>query len=294
MENCPVLKGEMLFRPGESVYIHKSTEMPEYVGVVHKHNFIEIVYIISGERLHINGRKTIEASKGDLFIINYQTPHGFIKKENSTEEFIAYDCVFTPDFLDISLLGNHTFQDINSSFLFYSLFPEKCLAAPDLHLVGAGYTEFGDLFSKMYNEYKCMQKGYNNIIRAYIIELIIKIFRRMDDADKNVISKKQLELVSLAIDYLKTHFNTNLKLETLALKSFLSKNYFGKLFKDITGSNFSVYIQKLRIDEACKLLRDTDMKIIDIALQCGFNDLKFFYSVFKSITGKTPGNYRKE
>ena len=89
-------------------------------------------------------------------------------------------------------------------------------------------------------------------------------------------------------------YNTDIKLEDVAIKSFISKNYFSKLFKEVTGTNFSDYIQKLRIDEACSLLKSTDMKVTDIAFQTGFNDIKFFYDVFKKITGKTPGDYRKK
>ena len=58
--------------------------------------------------------------------------------------------------------------------------------------------------------------------------------------------------------------------------------------KRVTGINFSDYMQRLRVDEACSLLRQTDLKVIDVAQQVGFKDIKFFYEVFKKITGKTP------
>jgi AraC family L-rhamnose operon transcriptional activator RhaR len=73
----------------------------------------------------------------------------------------------------------------------------------------------------------------------------------------------------------------------------ISENYFSKLFKEVAGINFSEYVQKVRIDEACRLLRETDLKVLEVALRVGFNDLKFFYDVFKKITGKTPGDYRQ-
>ena len=78
----------------------------------------------------------------------------------------------------------------------------------------------------------------------------------------------------------------------MAMRSFVSKNYFSKLFKETTGINFSDFVQKLRIDGACNLLKTTDMNVTDIAYEVGFNDIKFFYEVFKKITSKTPGQYR--
>ena len=52
-------------------------------------------------------------------------------------------------------------------------------------------------------------------------------------------------------------------------------------------------LQKIRVDEACVLLASTDRKITDIALSCGFGDMKFFYGTFKKLTGMTPGEYRQ-
>jgi YesN/AraC family two-component response regulator len=77
------------------------------------------------------------------------------------------------------------------------------------------------------------------------------------------------------------------------MHSFISKNYFSKLFKEVTGTNVSDYIQYLRVDQACHLLKTTELKVTNIAFQVGFKDMKFFYEVFKKITGKTPGDYRK-
>lgn len=56
---------------------------------------------------------------------------------------------------------------------------------------------------------------------------------------------------------------------------------------------FSEYLQKLRIDEVCKQLQDSNMPVAEIANRCGFHDMKYFYLAFKRATGKTPGAYRK-
>lgn len=294
MQSYPLLRGNSLFRKNELVYINRSSELQEYMNLMHKHDFIEIVYVISGTGKHVVGDNQYETSKGDLFIINYDVPHGFFPSAEGEEGPVVYNCVFMPQFLDASLFSSIHFQDITSSFLFKSLFPDNSTPLPDLNLRGTDFKEIGVLFSKMHSEYKEMKKGYCDIIRAHLIELIIKIFRYMELDKPKVILPKNVELVNKAIDYLKHHYNTDIKLEDIAIKSFISKNYFCKLFKEVTGTNFSDYVQKLRIDEACSLLRNTDMKVTGIAMQTGFNDIKFFYEVFKKITGKTPGDYRKE
>lgn len=289
----PVLKGESLFRQNEWVYVNKSSELQEYCTKAHKHDFIEISYVISGSGIHRVGDYEYEMSKGDLFIINYDVPHVFTPKHPGEDLPEVYNCDFMPQFLDASLFSSHHFQDITASFLFKSLFPEELLPKADLKLKGVEFNEIGEVFSRMYTEYKWMKKGYTDIIRAYLIELIIKIFRLLEAQGKKQVSLKNKELVDKALVYLRSNYTSDIRLEDLAMQSFISKNYFSRLFKETTGINFTDYIQKLRIDEACSLLKSTDMKVLDIASQVGFNDLKFFYEVFKKITGKTPGDLRK-
>ena len=71
MDNYPVLKGNTLFRKGELVYVNRSDELRQYCDIMHKHDFIEIAYVIEGSGIHIVGGKEYKTSPGDLFIINY-------------------------------------------------------------------------------------------------------------------------------------------------------------------------------------------------------------------------------
>lgn len=293
MNNYPLLKGDTLFRENEYVYINRSDELPEYCNIMHCHDFIEIACVISGSGLHFVGGRQYETGRGDLFVINSDMPHGFFPKEEGAQSPVVYNCIFMPQFLDLSLFSASNFEDITSSFLFKSIFPDDFMSNPDLKLSGARFHEICDLFGKMYTEYRQTKQGYLDIIRAYLIELIVKIFRYMDDARGNT-SQRNQQLIQKAIDYMESNYKSEIKLSDLAMQSFLSKYYFSRLFKEVTGTNVSDYIQYLRIDQACSLLKTTDMKITDIASQVGIKDMKSFYEVFKKITGKTPGDYRKE
>ena len=73
----------------------------------------------------------------------------------------------------------------------------------------------------------------------------------------------------------------------------LSKNYFGQLFKSETGSTVSEYLNLLRIDQAKKLLRQTNLKIYEIAYKTGFSDHFYFSIVFKKLVGISPKEYRE-
>lgn len=290
-EDVPVITEQDMFRPGENVFIQTSGKHKEFLGVVHKHTFIELVYVISGTATHLVGERTFPATKGDLFIINYNTPHAFFQDDDASEPFVCYDLLFTPGFLDTSLLDNVRFESINSSFLFYSLFPAT-QSGPDVHISGSSYNSFGDLFNKIYQEFTYRENGYLDMIRAYVVELIIKIFRKMSAVSHPEIFNRQAQIVDTTLDYLRQNYQKRLSLDDLAAQVFLSKDYFARLFRETTGMPISALLQQIRIDEACKLLKGTDTKIDDVAGFCGFNDIQYFYRIFKKVTGMTPRQYR--
>ncbi len=288
----PVFTKESFPRPEDNVYIHMSTEYPEFVGVPHNHEYIEIVYVISGSAIHEVGGERIKAKKGDLFIVNCGITHAFYSDTDSGEAFCAYDLMFAPDFFDVDLINGSDFSSLGSSFLFYSMFPEERALSADLHLSGTLYGDFGSLFNKIYLEYYGRELGYVNMIRAYVIELLIKIFRRMDSKPDNSIVKS--EIIKRTLDYLKENYNMHISVSKLAADVFLSRDYFSKLFKDTTGKTVTAFLKEIRLDEACRMLRETDKTISEIAEYCGFCDMKHFYSAFNKYTGTTPGKYRKK
>ena len=109
----------MFFKPGEEVYTHISTSLDKCDNIIHKHKFIEMVYVISGNGMHwINGLN-YPVSKGDLMIIDYGTPHGFFYDSETEENFVTYDLLFTPAFLGLPDNNEH-FSSLADSFLFES------------------------------------------------------------------------------------------------------------------------------------------------------------------------------
>jgi len=281
------------FRPNEKVYIHMSNEFPDYIGVIHKHLFIEMVYIISGTATHVVLDKRYPAKKGDLFIINFDTPHAFFSDDRASEPFVAYDLMFTPDFLDQSITGSDTLEALNSSFLFYSLFHEKNQFTPDVSVSGNSYNKFGELFNKIYLEHRGREKGYLEIIRAYLMELIITIFRKTDSSSKKAEISRNDKAVSFALEYIRDNFDKRISVQNLANRVYLCQDYFSRLFHDVTGMTVTSMIQKVRVEHACHLLSTTNRTVADISSACGFDDVKFFYTVFKKSMNLLPGEYRK-
>ena len=187
------------------------------------------------------------------------------------------------------------FSEIPHHFLFRSFFPEEGDNKSDIHLNGLDRKGIEELYEKMLCEYTNMENGYIEILRAYVIELLITVFRAFRKSNRlnDCIESQQRQVIEKVMFYIKSNYAQDFKLEDLSLMAFLSRNYFCKLFKEVTDMTVMEYAQKIRMEEACRLLRETGRKVIDIASDVGYRDIKFFNQVFKRITGITPSEYRK-
>ena len=161
-----------------------------------------------------------------------------------------------------------------------------------LNLIGSHFFEFEQILKKMLDEYENERKGYSDLLRAYLTELLIKVFRQMDSLQSGGAKNKQEYYINLAIQYIENNYKEKLVLSDIAYRSFLSKGYFSQLFKETTGMCFSDYLQQVRINKACELLENTDKSVMEISDDTGFSDIKFFYTVFKRVLKTTPKEYR--
>lgn len=100
------------------------------------------------------------------------------------------------------------------------------------------------------------------------------------------------EIINGVIEYLDVHYNERYDRIELSKKFGLNEDYMGQLFKKVTGTNISNYINANKINAAKDLLTGTNAKIIDIAYHVGFDNLTHFHRQFKKLTGCTPNEYR--
>lgn len=147
-----------------------------------------------------------------------------------------------------------------------------------------------ELYEKMLREFTLKDDGHIEILRAYLIELLVMIFRTLKKSNftGDSLDTHRRLLMEKVIKHMKDNHANGLKLEELSMMAFLSPSHFCRLFKEYMGLTVSEYTQKLRIEEACTLLKHSDRKVIDVAADVGYRDLKHFYQIFRKITGKTP------
>jgi AraC-like DNA-binding protein len=99
-------------------------------------------------------------------------------------------------------------------------------------------------------------------------------------------------VITRAKEYILEHQAEDLSLGQVAKAVNTSTFYFCKMFKKVTGINFTDYLSRVRIEKSKNLLLNPNLRISEIAFEVGFQSLTHFNRVFKKILGQSPTQYR--
>jgi len=116
----------------------------------------------------------------------------------------------------------------------------------------------------------------------------------ISDYYKSISSRSSKDVIIEIKDFVHQNYHKDLKLQQVAKVYFVNSVYLGQVFAKTVGMHFNEYLHSVRIEEARKLLRRTDLKILVIASKVGYSDSEHFVNKFKAITGCLPSDYRKK
>ncbi len=101
-------------------------------------------------------------------------------------------------------------------------------------------------------------------------------------------------VIRRAKEFIQEHQAEDLNLTQVARAVNTSTFYFCKMFKKVTGINFTDYLSRVRIEKSKNLLLNPNLRVSEIAFEVGFQSLTHFNRVFKKILGQTPTDYRAQ
>ncbi|MDE6847674.1 MAG: response regulator [Lachnospiraceae bacterium] len=120
----------------------------------------------------------------------------------------------------------------------------------------------------------------------WLLDLHERINSRFD-------TNKNQQKIKQAIDYIQENYDKDLNMAVVSNHISMNYSLFSYLFKEYTGSNFVNYLKGIRMQEAKKLLAETDLRIIEISAKVGYDNEKHFMKIFKASCGVSPSEYRK-
>ena len=150
---------------------------------------------------------------------------------------------------------------------------------------------FEKLLQQIETEYH-REDGYSSLMmNLYITELLVQLCR-YKYSFKPVLSGTDRAIYAIS-KYISLHFQENISLAVLSYEFGMSESHLSRKFKAHTGIGINEYITYVRITNAEKLLRETELSVTEVADQCGYSDSNYFSTVFKRIKGITPQKCRK-
>ena len=148
------------------------------------------------------------------------------------------------------------------------------------------------IFAEIDDEYRHTKDGYRTVIRLKLIELMVMIFRGTHGPAIPRQAQKPVWAMEDVIRHIQGNYTEEFSLQDLASQCGLNRSYFSRAFKDAAGTPLFEYINRLRIQKACLMLKRGNLPIVEIAFTVGYNNLSFFYRYFNRIMKMTPREYR--
>ena len=130
----------------------------------------------------------------------------------------------------------------------------------------------------------------------YLYENFIKNRPEVEQDSDNKIKETEANnyIAKKALEYLYDNYKMKLSLKEVAEYCYISSWHLSKLLNQYTGRGFFEIVNKIRVDEAKKLLRTTAYKVQDVADMVGFVDVAHFSRIFKNYEGIAPSEYRHQ
>ena len=146
------------------------------------------------------------------------------------------------------------------------------------------------LIGELQSTHELRNAHTQTLLRAILVELKRIVAGEVIEAGRHTHSEQQVQAL---IASLPSNCDRKWTLAEMADHCGIQRTQLSKVFQKLTGSTPMEYLFRIRMERAKTLLRETDIKVIDIALECGYATSQYFANTFKQATGTTPSGYRK-
>jgi AraC-like DNA-binding protein/quercetin dioxygenase-like cupin family protein len=265
---------------------NKNINLKQYVytiGSYHYnwHNDLELLIVVNGEvEVCSNGiSRILEAD--DIILINSNNGHATLaRKPDSIAMVMHIDPVIFKDYYE------------NAEFLSFELWSTKeTRNEKPFVLIRSYLSEMILCCNKEDAEQKLLfESSFYSLLHG-----IAKYFPPQEIQSTTLITNlKKFDAINRMLKYINKNYQRKITLDKLAKESGYNSSYVSQLFKSYLGINFYDYLTRIRLREATRELSQSEKKILEIALDNGFPDIKAFNSAFKENFGKSPTEYRSQ
>ncbi len=247
---------------------------------LHQHEEIQLCAIIEGEGSLVIGDSINEYKTGDVLIIGSNLPHVFKSDTSHCKSSTMLTLFFTKTSFGKDFFELGDFSEMQKLFKI----------SESGGIVTSNKNQILELFSSL--------KEASNFDRFIIF---LKIVSELLKAEINPLSKfiyqkkysdNEGKRMSNIMEYTMNNFNKEIDLDTISGISNMTPNAFCRYFKQRTNKTYFQFLIEVRIENACRLLKNHDALIAEVSEKSGFKNISNFNRKFKDNKGVTPSKYR--
>ncbi len=282
-----VIDSRLLLEKGRLIEIRPHTRFVYFPS--HRHNYVELVYMVSGSMTHIIGGKTkITLQEGDLLFLNQHVYHEILP---CGKEDIAVNFLILPEFFDrpLSMIER---ENLLRDFLVSTLAGTNELS-DYLYIQAKGIVPVENLIENMIWALMQHQGMMDTINQTSMGLLLMNLSRFADSISRSDPDKLDQNQIFAVLDYVEHHYQSG----TLAeISEILHQPTYAvsRLIKKHTGKNFKEMLQLRKLQQAIYLLKNTTLSIDQIIEHIGYENSSYFYRTFRARYGCSPNEYREK
>lgn len=251
----------------------------------HWHDEVEILYFSGGNfQLEINMEK-FQISSESLYFINPEELHSITMESAGCYEDAV---VFSPEIISFDSYDTVQIQLIQPIQKGCMAFP-RCIF-PD----HPAFTQIRNTFHNIIDSAFADNLTNQLYIKSYLLHIFATLsnYKLFTSTEKN--SDKRVEDIKTVLAYIKDNYKEKIYVSDLAEQVNLNEQYFCRFFKKVMNRSPIEYVNEYRVKQSLRLLEDTNLSVMNVCLECGYNNLGNFLREFKKHTGTTPLQYRKK
>ena len=251
----------------------------------HWHSYGEFLLVGPGKtNIYMVNQKTYEMVEGDFLLVWPMEMHAIIDADRKESLVIQFSNAFINSLFDLQRIM-HFYRDLHV----------VCINAhPELV---AKLRALADRMKEIWlaagsdRELRCcmLLMEFMLTLDAYREELAPEL----GSGDPYSYTDSVMRRIIMVTDYIKNNLTADdLSQGAMAEKAGISKDYFSRIFRSVTGMNYSKWLNMIRLEKATELLADKKMTLTEIAMLSGFQSISSFNRVFRAEKGMSPGEYR--
>lgn len=254
---------------------------------MHGHDYLEMMYVLSGEVHHTMADGTrIALQPGELLLINRHSAHSIAR---CSEEDIAVNFIVRREFWDFvpELIGTH---NVLGRFLLDALRNDE-LEMAYLYFQISGQMEIQHLLQSMIYSLIAPKMAGLQIRRTEMGLLFLHLLGKPECMVMPAAVPQENLLVIELLQELRQNYAA-FALRDFARRKHVSSAYLSKVIKAATGKSCTALLQERRIERAKRMLMETDLSVLEVCTAVGYSNSSYFYRIFEEAVGVSPAAWR--